>query len=331
MKSLLATILMALPLTLSAQSLPVGLTERELTVTGGPVPLPGTLTLPAGKGPFPALIIVHGSGPADRNLTMGPNAPYRDLAWGLAQAGIAVFRYDKRPKVQPLWFANKVFTVKDEVLDDAELALQLMRRQPEVDAGRLLVLGHSLGGVMTPRIAASDTALSGLILMAGATRLSLPDQLQRQIAYLESLGGAVGAQAGAQQAAVKALATAIQALTPADSANPSPLLGAPAAYYLDLRQYDPALVASRLKIPILILQGERDYQVTPAQLDDWLEHYGKDQSRLIIHRYPTLNHLFLAGSGAPNPTEYTSPGRVDGQVIKDIAQFVKSLKGQLRN
>lgn len=315
-----------MPLALTAQTLPEGVTERPLAITGGPVQLPGTLTIPAGKGPFPALIIIHGSGPGDRDLTVGPNAPYRDIAWGLAQRGVAVFRFDKRSKVDPNWFANKAFTVKDEVLDDAELGLRLLRNQPEVDSTRVLVLGHSLGGVLAPRIAAQDPRVAGLILLAGATRAALPDQVDRQIAYLESLGGATGDGARAQQAAVSALTKAIRELTPADSASTSLLIGAPPAYYLDLRRYDPATTAAALPIPILILQGERDYQVTAAELDDWLKTYGDPKGRLTIHRYPALNHLFLSGNGAPNPTEYGVPGSVDSKVLDDIVGFVKGVK-----
>src|SRR5262245_59059744 len=130
-----------------SQGLPPGLTEREVTVPG-PVPLPGTLTLPAGKGPFPALIIVNGSGAGDRDLTMGPQPPlslikpYRDLAWGLAQQGVAVLRYDKRTRVAPMWYMGKTFTVWDETVQDALAALTLLRQQPEVNAARTYLIGH---------------------------------------------------------------------------------------------------------------------------------------------------------------------------------------------
>src|SRR6185436_6522694 len=102
----------------------------DITVAG-PVPLPGTLTLPAGKGPFPGVILVHGSGGGDRDETLGPNKPFRDIAWGLAAQGIVVLRYDKRAKVQPMWYANRAFTVYEEVTQDALSALDLLRQQPE--------------------------------------------------------------------------------------------------------------------------------------------------------------------------------------------------------
>lgn len=193
-----ALLLLAVPLAAGhagAQSLPAGLVEREITVPG-PVPLPGTLTLPAGNGPFPGVIIVQGSGGGDRDLTMGAAPPlseikpYRDLAWGLAQRGIAVLRYDKRTRVAPIWFANKPFTVKDETVDDAVSALGVLRAQPEVQASRSFMIGHSLGGMLAPRIALADGKLAGIILLAGATRAELVEQVERQLAYIQSVSGA---------------------------------------------------------------------------------------------------------------------------------------------
>ena len=77
---------------------PDAFTETEVTVGSAPWALPGTLSMPTGNGPFPAVVLVAGSGPQDRDETIGPNAPLRDLAWGLASNGIAVLRYDKRTK-----------------------------------------------------------------------------------------------------------------------------------------------------------------------------------------------------------------------------------------
>jgi dienelactone hydrolase len=311
---------------LRAQELPAGLTERALTVPG-PVPLPGTLTLPAGAGPFPGLIIVHGSGAGDRDLTLGTMPPlseikpYRDLAWGLAQLGVAVLRYDKRPRVQPMWFANKLFTVFDETVDDAASALVLLREQPEVRAAHTFMIGHSLGGMVAPRIARADGKLAGIILLAGATRASLVDQIERQLAYIQAVGGPDSAAVQAQRAQLAPLLAKIRALTPADSNNTQILLGAPARYFLDLAQYDPARAMREVPLPLLVLQGLRDYQVAPDQLDDWLSVLGQRRD-LTVKRYEGLNHLFLRGEGPPSPADYRRPGHVDSQVISDIADWI---------
>jgi dienelactone hydrolase len=309
-----------------AQELPAGVTERAITVPG-PVPLPGTLTVPAGPGPFPALIIVHGSGGGDRDLTLGTKPPlseikpYRDLAWGLAQRGILVLRYDKRTRVQPMWFANRAFTVREETVEDAVSALALLRQQPEVAAGRTFMIGHSLGGMLAPRIAREDGKLAGVILLAGATRAQVVEQVERQLAYIQSVSGADSGTVKAQRAQLAPLLERIKSLTPADSANTQIVLGAPASYYLDLAHYDPALAMREVTLPLLVLQGMRDYQVTPDQLDDWLKTLG-DRSDLTVKRYEKLNHLFLAGEGPPSPADYSRPGHVELQVISDIADWI---------
>ena len=317
----------ALLLALSLQQLPAGLTERQVTVPG-PVPLPGTLTIPAGPGPFPGLIIVHGSGAGDRDLTLGETAPYnqikpyRDVAWGLAERGIAVLRYDKRPRVQPMWFYNKVFTVNDESVDDAVSALGLLMQQPEVRADRTFMIGHSLGGMVAPRIAARDPKLAGVVMMAGATRVSVADQVERQLAYIQSVSGPDSSAIKAQRARFEPLIAKIRAIKPADSADATPLLGAPAAYYLDLAGYDPAATMRAIPMPLLLLQGLRDYQVPPEQLEDWLKVLGPRKD-LTIKRYEKLNHLFIAGEGVPSPADYKVPGHVDSKVIADIAEWIK--------
>lgn len=309
-----------------AQELPAGVSEREITVPG-PVPLPGTLTLPAGKGPFPALIIVHGSGGGDRDLTMGPTPPlseikpYRDLAWGLAERGVVVLRYDKRTRVQPMWYANRTFTVREETVEDAASALALLRQQPEVAASRTYMIGHSLGGMVAPRIALADGKLAGVILLAGATRAQVVEQVERQLAYIQSVSGPDSTAIKAQRAQLAPLLERIKALTPADSASTQILLGAPASYFLDLARYDPALAMREVKLPLLVLQGMRDYQVTPDQLEDWLKTLGERRD-LTVKRYEKLNHLFLAGEGPPSPADYRRAGRVEPVVISDIAEWI---------
>ena len=107
--------------------------EQDVTVGSGEWALPGTLTLPVGEGPFPAVVLVHGSGPNDRDETIGPNKPFRDLAWGLASQGIAVLRYEKRTKQYPEKMAaiQDTLTVKEETVDDALAAVELLRQTAE--------------------------------------------------------------------------------------------------------------------------------------------------------------------------------------------------------
>ena len=143
--------------------------ETTPTVGSGEWALPATLTVPAGTGPFPAVVLVHGSGPNDRDETVGANKPFKDLATGLASRGIAVLRYDKRTRVHRARTAKLTgLTVREEVIEDVLEAVKALRAQPGIDSARVFVLGHSLGGMLIPRIASADPTIPGFIVMAGA-------------------------------------------------------------------------------------------------------------------------------------------------------------------
>ena len=301
-------------------------TESEVTVGAPNWPLPGTLTMPVGAGPFPAIVLVHGSGPNDRDETIGPNKTFKDLALGLASRGIAVLRYDKRSKVSGAKMASiPNMTVKDEVVDDAVAAVAFLRTTPKIDPARVVVLGHSLGGMLIPRIGAADAKIAALISMAGATG-ELGPTMARQSRYLAEADGRITPDEQKQIETMEQLAKTVAALTPADAAKSAAIQGAPASYWLDLRGYEPATAAKSLKQPMLILQGERDYQVT--MVDDfvrWKAALG-DKKGVTFHTYPSLNHLFMTGEGKSLPAEYEKPGHVPVDVINDIAGWISTIK-----
>jgi dienelactone hydrolase len=308
----------------TAPELPAGLVERPITVSG-PVPLPGTLTMPAGAGPFPGVVLVHGSGAGDRDETVGGNKTFRDIAWGLASRGIVVLRYDKRSNVSPAWFMKPGFTVNDETIDDAVSALALLREQPAVNKARTFVLGHSLGGMLAPRIAKADGKVAGLIIMAGATQLNLGEQMARQYDYIISISGADSDKVRKAVEPVRPAIARIRALTAADSADTKPIPGMGGTsprYWVDLATPSPAQVMREIQRPALVLQGMRDYQVAPDQLDTWLAVVGPRKNLTVI-RYPSLTHLFTSGEGTPRPQEYSTPKLVDPQVTIDIADFIR--------
>ena len=210
--------------------------EREVTVGAGEWALPGTLSVPVGQGPFPAVVLVHGSGPNDRDETVEKNKPFRDLAWGLASRGVAVLRYEKRTRQHGAQLAGvKNFTVQQETVDDALAAAELLRHTEGIDPKRVFVLGHSLGGMLIPRIGARDPQLAGLIVMAGAAK-PLEDIILEQVAYLDAADGAVTDQEKSRFESLKAEVARVKALKPGDTGT---ALGAPDSYWLDLRGYDP--------------------------------------------------------------------------------------------
>ncbi len=292
--------------------------EREVEVGTAPA-LPGTITLPRGAGPFPAIVLVHGSGPHDRDESVGGAKPFKDLAWGLASRGVAVLRYVKRTQHAPAG----VLTQKEEFLDSAADAIALLRSTPDVDPRRVHVLGHSQGGYLAPRIAeAAKPSLAGVVIVAGSSR-PIVDSLVDQLEYFLSLSpGDVSLRATLDAARAFKKEVEAETLQPDDELT-FPVGGKlRGAYFLDDRGYDPVKVAQRLVCPVLVLHGGRDYQVTERDFARWkVALAGK--SGVVLKTYPTLNHLFVGGEGTPGPAEYAKPGHVDEQVIADIAEFVR--------
>ncbi|MDD3819700.1 MAG: DUF3887 domain-containing protein [Actinomycetota bacterium] len=296
-------------------------TERECIV-GEEWQLPATLTIPEGKGPFPAVILVHGSGPADRDETIGINKPFKDIAWGLATRGIVVLRYEKRTRQYAHKIVDEIndYTVNEETIDDALAAVNLLREVEEVDSGKIFIIGHSLGATLAPRIAARDEEIAGLILLAGGSRGLYIEKLLEQTEYLASLDGKIDEAETEQMDEIEKQLKKIREL---DIKEGEIVLGASKAYWEDLIAYDPVKTAKNLTIPMLLLQGERDYQVTMEDFREWEKGLsGKD--KVCFKSYQDLNHLFISGTGKSTPDDYTKPGNVAQVVIEDIAEWVKN-------
>ncbi len=271
-------------------------------------------------------MLVHGSGPQDRDETIGPNKPFRDLAWGLASQGVAVLRYEKRTKAHAEQFTPEMvarITVQEEVIDDALAAVRLLRQTPEIDPDCIYVLGHSLGATLAPRIGQQDPAIAGLIVMAWMTR-PLEDTILDQYTYIYSLSGPLtdGQKAELEQLKAKVARVKDPNLSDQVPAKDLPLDLHP-AYWLALRGYQPAEVAKSLGMRIFVLQGGRDYQVTAAgDFPAWQKALGnKRNARLKL--YPKLFHLFIEGEGPSTPQEYLVEGHVSTEVIQDIADWIK--------
>ncbi|MGH9810826.1 MAG: alpha/beta hydrolase family protein, partial [Terriglobia bacterium] len=297
--------------------------EVEVTLNPGEWELPGTLTLPKGDGPFPAVVLVHGSGPQDRDEAIGPNQPFRDLAGGLASKGIAVLRYEKRTKhyAYKLTKRNIAITIKEEVIDDALAAVALLRTRKEIDAKQIYVLGHSLGGYLAPRIAEGDNKLAGLILLAGNSR-PLTDLIVEQADYLMALPDTTNAHKAYLEDLKKQVERIKDPKLGEGMLKSERILDAPVAYWLSLRAYDAPATAAKLKVPMLVLQGERDYQVSMKDFEGWKKALkGRDNVR--FKSYPKLNHLFVEGEGKSQPREYGEPGHISGAVLDDIVAWIK--------
>ena len=295
--------------------------EREITAGAAGWPLPATLSRPTGPGPFPAVVLVHGSGPNDRDETVGGTKLFRDLAVGLASRGVVVLRYEKRTRVfaQKLASDPSTVTLGAEVIDDAAAAVTLLGKTPGVDPARLFVVGHSLGAMLLPRIAMAAPGLAGVTGLATGTR-RLDRVILAQTEYLLRSGGLSGEALAKQLAPLQAEVAKVHRLVAGEIEGP--VLGAGAPYWKEILALDPPAEFARMTTPVLLLQGERDYQVTMEDLAA-LRKALAGKPNVSSKSYPRLNHLFVAGDGPSLPAEYQRGGFVDEAVVDDLAAFVR--------
>jgi dienelactone hydrolase len=305
-----------------AYSKPDLFTERAVTFGEDEWKLPGTLAVPNGAGPFPAVLLVQDFGPKDRDDSHSELKPFRDLSDGLASRGVLVLRYEKRIRQYSGRMSGKPYTADDETVDDAVAALAFLRTQSVVDPKQVYVVGHGLGGYLAPRIAAEDGKLAGIVVMAANQRplenLML-DELQTMV-IPDKDGKLVPAVTGKDLEQAKAAVARVKSLEQNDTDAPA-ILGLPAAYWLDLKGYDPAAEVKKLSLPILILYGERDFQVPKVDFDLWQSGLA-GRKNVTARSYPALNHAFVAGTGPSNEQEYRKPGHVAPEVVDDIAKFI---------
>jgi dienelactone hydrolase len=310
--------------------LPAGLVEEEVVIgEGTPYALPGTLTLPENAtGPLSAVILVHGSGPSDRDETAFGYKPFRDIAWGLAEQGIAVLRYDKRTYVHAKSFTPEMlttFTVKEETIEDAVAASNLLKKDKRINPSRVFVAGHSLGGMMAPRIDNEGGDFAGLIILAGTTRSLWEIIYDQNIPLIQALDDQDPAKKEyeALLAIELAKAKSIEAMTEAEAMNATAF--SISAYYLrDMDIHSTTDLVAKLSKPLLILQGEDDFQVYADKDYTLWQELLKDKANATLKLYPGLNHFFVdyQGIGEGTIEEYKYPGHVDPQVIKDMAIWI---------
>ena len=296
--------------------------DTEVTFGSAEYPISGSLTLPEGEGPFPAVILVHGSGPSDRNEQIGPNLPFMDLAEQLSTQGVAVLRYDKRTYLYGNQLAQLTdITVQDETIDDVVYALDYLQTLDNIDTEHIYIAGHSLGGYLVPRIAAQTPEAAGYILLAASAR-PMEDLLLEQTEYILSLEKSLDdASKEKLLKQTQDMVDTIKALTPDSEYTADQLGGTPASYWLDLKNYDPIAEVQSINKSFLVLQGGRDYQVTKTDYDLWQSAFG-EYSDVHFRFYDNLNHLFMSGTGKSVPNEYQQKNTVDTVVGTDIANFV---------
>jgi dienelactone hydrolase len=281
---------------------------KEVKVGSAPFVLGGTLTMPVGKGPFPAAVLVHGSGPQDRDESIGGNKVFKDIAEGLSSAGIAVLRYDKRTFHHAKEMKQPV-TLDDETVLDAVAAVRLLRREPGVDSTRLYVIGHSLGAQLAPEIAVRAGHVAGVVLLAPPGRPPW-ELLLEQLRYV-----------GTQPEIIAAIEERVE-LIKEGKLGDRDLLGQDQTYWQDWARRDGIAMAKKCRCRVLVLRGERDYQTAAVDFENWKKGLAGDPNA-ELETLPGLNHLFITGTGPSTPAEYDTPSHVAPMVIRKIRAFIE--------
>lgn len=276
----------------------VAFTERGFEVVNGEHRLPGTLCLPDGDVRA-VVVFVHGSGPQDRDETLGPNRFFLSLAHAFAAEGIASLRYDKRTFVEKR--AVEGFTYREESVDDAVCAVRLLH---EAGYPHIYIVGHSLGGHLAPLIVeGAGERVDGAVILSG-NAFSIAECIRTQVRYL-------GRQQGLNEALIQ---SGIDRL----------LASMPESYLAFDRDYNATKTAARVAddnphTRWMVVQGGHDYQVTFADYSQWTMALGK---RATYFFGPTLDHLLRPLPAMATPQDYQQTSEISSEAIAAITAFI---------
>jgi len=301
------------------------------------IDLSGTLTIPPGAGPFPAAILISGSGPQDRDSTLAGHKTFLVLADALTRRGIAVLRYDDRGCGKSGGYFHKATTADFAV--DARAAWDFLKRQPRIDGKRVGLIGHSEGGMIAPMVAAKTPEVAFIVMLAGPGISGEKIYLTQQEAMSRSRGAGEGAlrketdlnrrllqvlrkQADLRQAEEEMRRIIADALAGMSDAEKKELRASEESLIQDIKgnfadyawarfilEYDPAVDLRRVRCPILALNGDKDTQVLADLNMGGIERALKEggNARYEIRRLPGLNHLFQTARTG-DPREYGKIG-----------------------
>ncbi len=304
--------------------------EKIVIGEGSEYPLNGMLTIPDGKaGPFPAVVLVHGSGASNMDEKVIKLMPFRDLADGLAAHGIASIRYDKRTFVhgRKMMKANASgMTVREETIEDVLLALRLLRSDKRIDSNNIFLLGHSMGAMLAPRIDAEGGNAKGLIMMAG-TPHRLEEIVLRQLRQSRSGNPMLGIVTGIEE---KYFARKFRGLYDMsdEEARKKKFAGNVSLYYFkEMGRKTAADYLLESSKPALIMQGGRDFQVLADDDFKAFKELLAARDNITYKLYPELNHCFVPAvydNILKASKEYGVERHIGEDVISDIAEFIHS-------
>ena len=305
------------------------ITQDIIIGEGTKYPLKGILTLPDNAEQVPAVVFVHGSGSSNMDEKVGKLTPFKDLAEGLARHGIASIRYDKRSFTHGFKMVREKesITVCQETIEDAILAANLLRSHPAVDPRRVCIVGHSMGGMLAPRIDAEGGDFAGLILLAGSPRNLDEIMLEQTREMMEKSGKFTHFILGKQLKTLEATFAPLSTISDEEAKQKKVGGGTTLYYFKDMADRPVSQYLEKLEKPILVMQGGKDFQVK-ANVDFAL--YQKllaEKSNASFKLYENLNHCFVPsvyGDITKAKQEYAVEQHIGETVIRDIADWIHS-------
>ena len=301
--------------------------ENIVVGEGTKYPLKGILTLPEDRQTqVPAVVFVHGSGSSNMDEKVGKLTPFKDLAEGLAQLGIASVRYDKRSFAHPFKILReKIITVKEETIEDAIRATELLKRDSRIDKDNIFIAGHSMGGMLAPRIDAEGGNYKGLILMAGSPRRLEEIMLDQNEAVMRSGKGLLQWFVKTQVAKISAMFEGMYELSDEEAKKKKVGNGTTLYYFKEMGEHQSSNYLVKLEKPILIMQGEKDFQATLENDFAAYKELLNDKKNVTFKVYENLNHLFVPsvyGNIMKAMKEYKVEQHIGENVIKELADWI---------
>lgn len=307
--------------------------EEQVVVGEGKFALPGKLTTPSNGEIAAVAVLVHGSGPNDEDETAGAAKTFRDLAVGLANNGVATLRYVKRTREHSFQSMTPNFTVKEETIDDALLAAELLSSDPRFANVPVVLVGHSQGGMLVPRILENDgkKRFDAAVILAGPS-VPIEDIMLTQYrnaadrARRQGLSPEVVAQLDQQAKQWEQALTIIKDERYTADNYPADLPLPNAAWWFDFRNHYGAEQAKNQRVPLFVAQGDNDVQVDASNLEGWKKALAS-RTDVAYKLYPKLNHVFVPYDQPSTGAEYMLPGNVPIEVAEDLAAWMKQQAG----
>ena len=302
------------------------ITEKDIKLTSNEFEVEGKHTSPKSKKLGYAVILVHGSGPQDMDVSIGPNKFFRDLAYGLSNVGFDVIRYNKRT----FQYANKMpinildLGLEFEFIDDAVSAVKYLQKEG-FESDKIIIIGHSQSGSILSGIESKllkDKIDIKAYIMMAATPVSLEVKILEQTKFISNLDGLISEEEKNQ---IKIFESYVEELKDLNSLDPNNLpFGLNIKYWKDMKENFSPMMMVNIEKPIFVLQGGKDYQVTKQDFDKWKEIF-KNKKNVEYQYLRKLNHIFFETTVDPSPQNYQIPGFISEDVIDVISDWIQTL------